>query len=383
VIPPWVAALPWVLAPCWYLWRLRDSRQVTEYPAVPPADPPCVSVVVPARNEAHNIERCVTSLLASAWPAFEVIVVDDHSTDGTGGLARAIAARDPRVRVVPAPELPAGWFGKQWACHTGRAHATGTLLLFTDADTWHAPDALPRAVHALAARGADLLSLAGTQEVHTFWEVVVQPVVFVQILGVFGGTEAMSRSTDPRRKIANGQYLLCHAATYDALGGHAAVREFVAEDLLLAQRWTAARRAVHLLVGLDQLRTRMYRGLGDLARGWGKNIYAGGRHAMPPWLARSGVLRVLMPVPGLVALAPTLAIALAAVGAAPPWYGAAGGIAYAANVVWWAVVCALTRVPLWMAPLHPLGWLVTTGISTWAALRGDRTEWKGREYRAA
>ena len=124
------------------LLRSRESRSLDDVSADAPASAPLVSVIVPARNERRNIERCVASLLASHYPALEVIVVDDHSTDGTGDLARAIGAGDSRLRVIDAPALPSDWFGKQWACATGRRWRDGELLLFTDADTRHAPDLL-------------------------------------------------------------------------------------------------------------------------------------------------------------------------------------------------------------------------------------------------
>src|SRR4051812_2284589 len=99
--------------------RATHSRSLDEYSAEPPADAPFVSVIVPARNEQRNVERCVRSILSAAYPSFEVIVVDDHSTDGTGEIARVIAAEDQRLRIVDAPPLPGGWFGKQWACASG------------------------------------------------------------------------------------------------------------------------------------------------------------------------------------------------------------------------------------------------------------------------
>jgi chlorobactene glucosyltransferase len=150
-------ALPWLAAPLVVWWRTRDSRSLDDYPADAPPQPALVSVVIPARDEARNVARCLHSVLATSWPALEVLVVDDHSTDGTGDIARTIAARDPRVRVLDNPPLPDGWMGKQWACATGAAAARGEVLAFVDADTTHAPDLLPRAVAAMRARGAALL----------------------------------------------------------------------------------------------------------------------------------------------------------------------------------------------------------------------------------
>src|SRR5471030_551572 len=131
---PWgyiaLATLPWVALPTAVLWRLRKRASLELYSAVVPSDAPLVSVIVPSRNEAHNIEKCVRSILAGNWTNIEVIVVDDHSSDGTGDIARRIARDEPRVRVIGNPELPAGWIGKQWACHNGQLVARGPMLLF-------------------------------------------------------------------------------------------------------------------------------------------------------------------------------------------------------------------------------------------------------------
>ena len=142
------AAAPWVGAPLVLAARLKTTPRLDDIDvAATIAEPvPRVSIVLPARNEAVHIAACIRSIRASTWPDLELIVVDDHSTDGTGALARAAAADDARVKVVDAPDLPAGWFGKQWACQSGAAHATGSLLLFTDADTRHAPDLVGRMV---------------------------------------------------------------------------------------------------------------------------------------------------------------------------------------------------------------------------------------------
>ena len=114
-----VAATPWLLLPPAVILRLRRSRSLEKETASPPAQPPRVSIVVPARNEGRNIGRCVRSILASTYPALELIVVDDQSADRTAAVARDAAANDDRVRVLPNPPLPNGWFGKQWACATG------------------------------------------------------------------------------------------------------------------------------------------------------------------------------------------------------------------------------------------------------------------------
>ena len=173
-----VAALPWIITPIVTWVRVHGSKSLDDESGSTPPDPPLVSVVIPARNESHNIERCVRSVLTSDYPRLEVIVVDDGSTDGTGEIARRSAGTDSRVRVIETGALPAGWFGKQWACETGARHSHGEIILFTDADTVHSSDLVTRSVNAMLRRSADLFSVLGRQELGSFWERMIQPQVF-------------------------------------------------------------------------------------------------------------------------------------------------------------------------------------------------------------
>src|SRR5215212_4669166 len=126
--------------------RVSHSRSLDEESANPPDTPPHVSVVIPARNEAKNIERCLRSVLTNDYPSFNVTVVDDQSTDGTGDIARKIASSDSRARVIETGAPPEGWFGKQWACETGARSTHSEIILFADADTSHSSDLLMRSV---------------------------------------------------------------------------------------------------------------------------------------------------------------------------------------------------------------------------------------------
>jgi chlorobactene glucosyltransferase len=371
-------ALPWIALPVIMLARLRHSTALDGYPPVTDADAPMVSIIVPARNEAHHIDACVRSVLSSAYPRFEVIVVDDHSTDGTGEIARAIG--DPRVRVIANPDLPKGWVGKQWACHNGAQHATGALLLFTDADTRHGPELLPRAVRAMQVRGADLMSVAGYQIMESFWEKAVQPQVFAMILLRYGGTDTMSRSTDPYAKIANGQYLLLRADRYRETGGHEAVKWHIAEDMRMAQEWTRRGLSVQLVVALSYMQTRMYASLREIIEGWGKNVYAGGRDAVPLGPLGQKLLRITFPAPALFTLAPVVGLVGGLVGAFSATVLAWGAISYAVAVLFWLVIYALSRQPVWYAFVYPIGAGVLLWIFTRAAWRGDNVMWKGRDY---
>src|SRR6476620_10791433 len=127
---PFLWSLPWIIPPLVTWFRLRNSRSLDEEDDIQLASPPLVSVILPARDEAHNIARCVSSILATKYPNLELIVVDDSSTDGTAQIARDTIAGDSRGRVIACPPLPDGWFGKQWACATGAKAANGSVLQF-------------------------------------------------------------------------------------------------------------------------------------------------------------------------------------------------------------------------------------------------------------
>jgi len=173
-------ALPW-LAPFAVLPRLANLRP--NLSDSPTGSEGLVSVIIPARNESAVIETVVTSVLASAYQPIEVVVVDDRSTDDTAARVAELALRDSRLRLLPGQDLPPGWYGKPWACLQGYHSARGDLLLFTDADTRHAPELLGRAVGALRESGADLLTIAPQQRCETFWERIVMPQIWL-LLGI-------------------------------------------------------------------------------------------------------------------------------------------------------------------------------------------------------
>ena len=221
------------------------------------------------------------SVLSNDYPRFDVLIVDDQSTDGTGDIARAIAKSDARVRVIETGALPEGWFGKQWACETGARATKGEIILFADADTTQSSDLITRSVNTMLRRHADLFSVLGRQELGSFWERLVQPQVFSIMSVRYGGTESITKSRFVKDKIANGQCLFVCRSTYEEFGGHALVKSHVADDLMLAQRYFARGKRVVLAEGLNQLSTRMYTSLSELIHGWGKNVFAGGRDSVP------------------------------------------------------------------------------------------------------
>ena len=383
-------AWPWLAAPVYVGWRAHERVTLDDYAPAggsPAARPgvPLVRVVVPARDEARNIARCVSSILATTYPRLELVVVDDHSSDGTGALAAEAAAGDARCRVIVPDPLPPGWMGKQWACASGAAAfgATGDYILFADADTAQAPDLVGRMVTAAEERGSALLSVAGTQELGTAWEKLVQPQVFAVIAGRYGSAERVSNARRAVDKIANGQCLMMERRAYEAVGTHAAVRDVVVEDLKLAQRTHAHGLRVDLVRGEAQLRTRMYTSLGELVAGWRKNVFAGGREAMPLGWFGQLLFPLLLLFPSFAQLWPVARLLWAQFVPIAPAELLGMWIAVGATLLFWAAVYVRIRLsPLW-ALAFPAGALLYAVIAVQAIARGQRVEWRGREYRSA
>lgn len=245
---------------------------------------PEVSVIVPARNEADCLADCLRSLVGQPGASYEVIVVDDYSTDGTRAIAESFSAPNlsqeihtsnvpgssyPAVRVITADALPPGWSGKCNAALSGAKVAKGKWLLFTDADTRHSGDSIARALREAQEYGADMLSYSPKQEVASFAERALMPVIFAELATQYP-PKAVS---DPKSPVAaaNGQYLLIKREVYDTVGGHAAVAMTILEDVALAKLIKRAGYKLRFRVS-DAVTTRMYRSVPQMLEGWTKNL---------------------------------------------------------------------------------------------------------------
>ena len=231
---------------------------------------PTVSIIVPARNEEANIAACLESLAIQTGVPFEIIVVDDHSTDRTQDIAGSFSPRYDNVRVIEAAPLPANCTGKNNAVSTGARAARGQWLLFTDADTVHLPGSLARAIAEAKQFNADMLSYSPEQIAITFWEMAILPIVFAELARQYPPTKV----SDPQSPIAaaNGQYILIRREAYDAIGGHAAVANEILEDVALARLVKQSGRKLRFRYAADAVRTRMYRNFAQLREGWTKNL---------------------------------------------------------------------------------------------------------------
>jgi glycosyltransferase involved in cell wall biosynthesis len=243
---------------------------------------PQVSVIIPARNEEANLKTCLESLMKQNDVPFEIIVVNDHSSDRTKEIAQSF----PGVQVIDADPLPTGWTGKNNAVATGARAARTNWFLFTDADTIHLPGSLPRALREARENGADLLSYSPEQIAVTFWEKAVLPVVFAELARQY----PPSKVSDPKspEAAANGQYILVKRDAYEAVGGHAAVASAILEDVALARAIKASGRKIRFRYAADAVRTRMYRNFRQLREGWTKNLAL--LFPRPGWLALGTLL---------------------------------------------------------------------------------------------
>lgn len=242
----------------------------------PPADNklPRVSLLIPARNEEAVIASTLENALAQDYPEMEILVLDDRSEDRTADAVAALARQTDRVRLLCGQDLPSGWTGKNWACKQLADAAHGDLLIFTDADVrWHA-GALASVVAAQAALDADLLTIWPTQITHTWGERLTVPLMAMVVLAYLP-VKLAHDFYHPLTAAANGQCMTFRRAAYDTVGGHAAVRNAIVEDMQLARRIKAAGLHLRMADGAGLLSCRMYRDGRAAIDGYTKNILAG------------------------------------------------------------------------------------------------------------
>lgn len=371
-----LSAVPWLL-PFFTLPRL--ARRSPNLSDAPQASGRLVSIIIPARNESATITKVLSSILATSYRPFELIVVDDRSTDETAALIEAMGV-DGRLQLVRGGELPEGWYGKPWACYQGYRQARGELLLFTDADTWHQPELLGHAAGALLQERAGLVTASPVQRCITFWERLIMPQVWF-LLALRYSPASVNRARRARDVIANGQFILTTREAYESAGTHAAVRHEVAEDLALAQTYLQRGLKIHFAFAERLMETRMYHGLSHLIEGWSKNIYLGGRRSFP----EEPLLRAL--VPGMLVIAtlywlipPLVLIGSAALPRLAHLVPSAL-VAVALSLVFWMLICYGMRIPPVYGAGYPLGAAMTLYITLRSIWRGSRkVEWRGRVY---
>lgn len=349
-------------------WNLRVVRrpQAREWRAGAPR----ISVLVPARNEQASIADCVDALLAQDYPALEIVVLDDDSTDRTAEIVRA--RRDPRLRLVTGAPLPEGWTGKNWACHQLAARAHGDVLCFVDANTIMAPDTLSRAAGELRDSDLGLVSMLLRTDTGTASEAVLMPIVNYALLALLPAA-LIEKPGFRKEAIALGPFVMVTRSAYSAAGGHAAEPAHIVDDVQLARSVKASGHRIALRNGTDLVRTRWYTGFGEIWHGFSKNAYGG-----IGYRPAIGLLTIFV-------VAPALLLPFLRLGAGITTGGALGfpALQVALILSMRAVTTRVGRDPLWSIPLHPVAiavWAGTLARSMVLAHTGREIEWKGRRY---
>ncbi len=374
-----------VLSGFWIIFWLHNRYQldILVEPVSTTHPLPFISICIPARNEERNIRGCVQAALLQSYRDYEVVVVDDQSTDGTSKILAQLSLLSNRLKVIPGLDLPDRWAGKPFALHQAVSNSKGEWLCFVDADTFLAPEALSSCYLKAVETGADLFTVMTRQIMGSFWEKVVMPIVMT----------ALSVGFSPRRvnnpnlpdAIANGQFILIKRTIYEAVGGHTQIKDMIVEDKALAELVKSSGYRLILADGSRLVSTRMYTSLVEMWEGWTKNIYLGLSDQLK--LLFLGVLGVNLSVLAALFLPiwPLLSYLW--------WLKTGNWLAFAIGteaIVFWLAIFVLRGltavrlgIPFWYAFTTPLGAGIFAAMmiaSAWKVISGRGVSWKGRIY---
>lgn len=249
----WIRLLPW------FHITFRQHRKNLA------GNSPLVSIIVPVRNEAASIARLLESLMHLTYTPVEIIVVDDGSEDHTRQVAEQYG-----VIVISAPPKPAGWVGKSWACYTGSQHASGELLLFTDADTIHTPESLKYALYFMRRTKSEFISAPAFHLAKSWWEKIIGPFFCILTTGASPYDRISTRNA-----YALGQYLLIEAKSYARMGTHSAVSHEIADDAALVRLALNHTVRYRMYKGSPLCKIQMYRSFSEFFTGWTRIIRLG------------------------------------------------------------------------------------------------------------
>jgi len=364
--------------------KRKGTSLDSDYPLTDLDPLPTVSMLVAARNESGNVERCLTSLLDQNYEHLDLIAIDDRSEDDTGRImARLAGDSDGRLRVLAVSDLPAGWLGKQNAMHLGVEQATGEYLCFTDADChFICPDMVRIAVQFARDHSVDLLSILPVLEASTFWERVLQPVCSVVMMAWFR-PEWINSPGHPRA-YANGAFMLFRRSCYEAIGGHGSAKAKINEDMELARRTKAEGYRLHVIQNGDLYRTRMYDSLSGTFRGWSRIFY--GCFARLYLVIAAAAMLMLMSVLPYIVFAGALGWIIAGTPSASAawWYVlAASTAAIAAQLALIVRFYQILGLKWYRAVSYPLGALIVLFMlfSAMGKFLGGKIVWRGRRIK--
>jgi len=376
----------------WVSWLVRTSLMRVGSQTVregltlgaPKEGWPRLSIIVPVHNEERVIDSCASSLRRLEYDKLEIIFVLDRCTDDTAKVLAAHAAADPRIVVITNETCPDDWAGKCHAAHVGAVRASGDWVLFTDADTWFDPQLVRAAVALAHARDLALLSLLSTLTFDHRFEQVAQVAAGVKLLSLYP-IERVNRSRRPR-PFANGQFLLFRRDWYERIGGHAALKDDLLEDIAAAKLVDGHGGHSAVVFADGMLICSMYESLAEFKHGW-KRIFIEACSRKPgrlrKWAARTLVIDVALPLVQLLTLAS--APVVAATGNVPLALAMAltvlTGWAFQGIVLW--RFHTLGRAPRWGILLYPLGCLIVGRIMLAGARDLERRRpivWGGKKY---
>lgn len=350
--------------------NIRITRRARRHS--PPQKFPMVSVLVPARNEERNIAGCVESLLAQDYPNFEVIVLDDESSDGTRRILETIAAAHLELRLLDGVPPASKVVGKNWACSQLAIQARGELLLFTDADTHHHKNMLSSAVTALLGEKADLLTGFPRQEVRSWGEKLLVPF-FSWVIFSFIPLAVAYRFNLSFLSSAVGQFMLFRREAYQTIGGHASVGASVVDDISLARRIQSARLRCRMAHLADLVTCRMYHTGREAVDGFTKNLFAVFDYRLIPYMFAFLWLLAMFWEPLFV-----LALGLSGKGYLSPPVSIAGCLAGAVLV--WMIPYINLGIPFELAFLYPFTILANVVVAFRSLIftLGGKNKWKER-----
>jgi chlorobactene glucosyltransferase len=350
---------------------------------------PFVSVIVPTRNEAYRVEKCIRSLKAQTYPQLEILIVDD-STDNTLEVIKSIIGVDPRFKIIKQDPLSEGWIGKPFALQQGSRAAKGTSLLFIDADTFHDPKLIMQAVDYALKHDTDLLSLVPHNAMESFWEKLIQPIPLTFLSA--GMPLAKVNKPDSKIGIAFGPFMLIKRSVFDTIGGYESIKSRIADDVEMAKLVTDSGYKVGLVNGQSMMHVRMYENFHEIWEGWSKNIFLGSVQKRGINSKAQRLLIVLLGVIGIFGIMvfplcmTIIAILLSMMTHAPVWQV----IFFVALIVWLVEIflqAVIQKVYRYGNPayaiLNFLSSLIVIGIFVNSAIKsmsGTGVTWKGRTY---
>ncbi|HAA29126.1 MAG TPA: glycosyl transferase [Cyanobacteria bacterium UBA8553] len=347
-----------------------------------------VSAIVPTLNEAKRIRPCLAGLSSQSYEVREIIVVDSRSSDGTLDLVKAAAEKDPRFRPITDDPLPPGWVGRPWALHTGFLHSSDSSewILGIDADTQPNPGLVAALVKTAQAEGYDLVSLSPQFILKYRGEWWLQPALLMTLLYRFDS--AGVNSDTPERVMANGQCFLCRRSVLAAVGGYTSARSSFCDDVTLARHIAAAGYKVGFLDGAKVLKVRMYEGVAETWKEWGRSLdlkdaSSAGQLWSDLWL--------LLSVQGLPLPASLVFLGCLGLGISSPLVTAAAGLNWFLLFIRFALLLAIapsydrtqaSPQSSWLFWLSPLADPLAV-LRLFLSAFQRPTQWRGRSYGGA